>query len=120
MCIGGGANGRCAAARLACPLMLGDFEITALSDGTHAFLINTGSKLILVDAVVRLSQAEADYWLTAATRQATRRQLLQTVAGKQTLVGAAHIAFPGLGHIRSQDGACAWLPLNYDGAPAAD
>ncbi|MQA19723.1 MBL fold metallo-hydrolase [Rugamonas rivuli] len=298
----------CAAAQAAAPqvrtqapgyyrMMLGDFEITALSDGTHAFpidtvmtniepaqiardladaalqapvqgsinafLINTGSKLILVDAgagslygdccgklighlraagyrpeqvdevllthlhkdhaggiaaqgtavfpnaVVRLSQAEADYWLTPANKasapaflssffdsavaaaapyqarwqpyaafgriepgidalpapghtpghamylvqsrsqqlliwgdivhvaalqlphpaatvkydtgeadaQATRRQLLQMAAGKQMLIGAAHIAFPGLGHIRPQNGAYAWLPLNYDGTP---
>jgi glyoxylase-like metal-dependent hydrolase (beta-lactamase superfamily II) len=275
-------------------MMLGDFEITALSDGTHAFpvgtvmtnitpaqigqdlagagltppvqgsinafLINTGSKLILVDtgagalygdccgklaanlraagyqpeqvdeilithlhkdhaggvgafpnAVLRLSQAEADYWLTPANKatapaflstffdaakaavaafqaggrfqpykdfgplepgiealpapghtpghanylvqsrgqqlliwgdivhvpaiqlphpaatvkydsseanaQTTRAGLLQMAADKQLLIGAAHIAFPGLGRIRRHHGEYEWLPLNYDGAP---
>jgi len=272
-------------------MMLGEFEITALSDGTHpfpvdtvmtnitpqqalqdladadltlplqgsinAFLINTGSKLILVDtgagalygdccgklaahlraagyapeqvdeiyithlhkdhaggvpafpnAVLRLSQAEADYWLTPANKakapaflasffdaaqaavapyqaagrfqpyaqfgaveagiealptpghtpghasyliqsrgqrllvwgdivhvapvqlphpgasvkydsseaqaQATRAQVLQRAAEQHWLIAAAHIAFPGLGHIRQRHGEYQWLPLNYD------
>ncbi|MYM27723.1 MBL fold metallo-hydrolase [Duganella sp. CY15W] len=275
-------------------IMLGDFEVTALSDGTHpfpvdtvmtnitpqqaikeladadlalpvqgsinAFLINTGSKLILVDtgagalygdccgklvahlraagyqpeqvdeiylthlhkdhaggvpafpnAVLRLSQTEADYWLTAdnkarapallatffdaaqaavapyqaagrfqpyrafgpleagiealpapghtpghasyliqsrgqqlliwgdivhvapiqlphpaatvkydsseANAQATRAMLLQKAAEKHWIVAAAHIAFPGLGHIRRHQGEYQWLPLNYDESP---
>jgi glyoxylase-like metal-dependent hydrolase (beta-lactamase superfamily II) len=282
-------------------IMLGDFEVTALSDGTHpfpvdtvmtnitqqqalqdlaevdlklpvqgsinAFLINTGSKLILVDsgagalygpccgkllahlraagyqpeqvdevllthlhkdhaggilrqgaamfpnAVLRLSQAEADYWLTPANKakapdflstffdaaraaiapyqaaghyqpyntfgpleagiealpapghtpghaaylvqsksqqlliwgdivhvsgiqfphpaatvkydssepdaQASRAKLLELASSKQLLIGAAHIAFPGLGHVRLHKGEYEWLPLNYDEAPAA-
>ena len=281
-------------------IMLGDFEVTALSDGTHpfpvdtvmtnitqqqalqdlaevdlklplqgsinAFLINTGSKLILVDtgagtlygaccgklmahlraagyqpeqvdevlithlhkdhaggilrdgqaafpnAVLRVSQAEADYWLTPANKtkapeflstffdaaqaavapyqaagryqpykdfgpleagiealpapghtpghaaylvqsksqqlliwgdivhvagiqfphpsatlkydssephaQATRKQLLELVTSKHLIVAAAHIAFPGLGHIRLHQGEYQWLPLNYDETPA--
>lgn len=272
-------------------MMLGEFEITALSDGTHpfpvdtvmtnispqqavqdladadlklplqgsinAFLINTGSKLILVDtgagalygdccgklvahlhaagyepqqvdeilvthlhkdhaggaavfpnAVLRLSQAEADYWLTPAnkatapaflstffdaaqaavapyraagrfqpyrdfgllepgisampapghtpghaaylvqskaqqlliwgdivhvapvqfphpsatvkydssetTAAGTRMQLLQQASEQHWIVAAAHIAFPGLGHIRQRHGEYQWLPLNYE------
>jgi len=278
-------------------MMLGEFEITALSDGTHpfpvdtvmtniapqqalqdladadlqlplqgsinAFLINTGSKLILVDtgagalygdccgklaahlraagyqpeqvdeiyithlhkdhaggipafpnAVLRLSQAEADYWLTPANKarapaflssffdaaqaavapyqaagrfqpytqfgaveagiealpapghtpghasyliqsrgqrllvwgdivhvapvqlphpgasvkydsseaqaQATRAQVLQRAAEQHWLIAAAHIAFPGLGHIRQRHGEYQWLPLNYDGTVHPD
>ena len=281
-------------------MMLGDFEITALSDGSHtfpidtvmthitpaairqdlanadlaqpvqgsinAFLINTGKKLILVDAgagalygdccgkllsnlraagyrpeqvdellithlhkdhaggimaqgaaafpnaVLRLSQAEADYWLTPANKtkapeflssffdaaqaavapyqaagryqpyskfgqleagiealpapghtpghamylvqdknqqlliwgdivhvsaiqlpnpeatvkydsseddaHSTRVRLLRMAASKHMIVAAAHIAFPGLGHIHERTGTYEWLPLNYDGAPA--
>ena len=272
-------------------MMLGEFEITALSDGTHpfpvdtvmtnisqqqalqdladadlklplqgsinAFLINTGSKLILVDtgagalygdccgklvahlraagyqpeqvdeilithlhkdhaggapafpnAVLRLSQAEADYWLTPANKASapaflstffdaaqtavapyraagryqpyrdfgplepgitampapghtpghaaylvrskdqqlliwgdivhvapvqfphpaatvkydssesgaagTRAQLLQQASTGHWIVAAAHIAFPGLGHIRQRHGEYQWLPLNYE------
>lgn len=272
-------------------MMLGEFEITALSDGTHpfpvdtvmtniappqvlqdladadlklplqgsinAFLINTGSKLILVDtgagalygdccgklsahlraagyqpeqvdeiyithlhkdhaggapafpnAVLRLSQAEADYWLTPANKASapaflstffdaaqaavapyraagryqpyrdfgplepgitaipapghtpghaaylvqskdqqlliwgdivhvapvqlphptatvkydsseadavnTRAQLLRQASAGRWMVAAAHIAFPGLGHIRQRHGEYQWLPLNYE------
>jgi glyoxylase-like metal-dependent hydrolase (beta-lactamase superfamily II) len=281
-------------------MMLGDFEVTALSDGTHvfpvdtvmtnitpqqalqdladvdlklpvqgsinAFLINTGSKLILIDsgagalygpccgklmahlraagyqpeqvdevlithlhkdhaggilrdgqaafpnAVLRVSQAEADYWLTPANKakapdflstffdaaraavapyqaaghyqpypafgplepgidampapghtpghaaylikskdqqllvwgdivhvsgiqfphpaatvkydssepnaQATRKRLLELASRQHLIVAAAHIAFPGFGHIRLHQGEYQWLPLNYDETPA--
>lgn len=284
-------------------MMLGDFEVTALSDGTHpfpvdtvmtnitqpqalrdlaavdlklpvqgsinAFLINTGSKLILIDsgagalygaccgkllthlraagyqpeqvdevlithlhkdhaggimaqgaavfpnAVLRLSQAEADYWLTPANKakapeflssffdaaqaavapykaagryqpykdfgplepgiealpapghtpghaaylvqsktqqlliwgdivhvagiqlphpdatvkydsseanaQSSRARLLQLASNQHltVAVAAAHIAFPGLGHIRQHHGEYEWLSLNYDESPLA-
>ena len=29
------------------------------------------------------------------------------------LVGASHIAFPGLGHVRANGKAFAWVPVNY-------
>jgi glyoxylase-like metal-dependent hydrolase (beta-lactamase superfamily II) len=197
-------------------MMLGDFEITALSDGTHAFpidsvmthiapaqiasdldqaelrqpvqgsinafLVNTGSKLILIDAgagqlygdccgklvdhlraagyrpeqvdevlagpghmpdhamylvsshgqqllvwgdIVHVSaiqlphpQATVKYDSSEADASATRRQLLEMAAGKHMLVGAAHITFPGLGHIAHAGAGYQWLPLNYDSAPS--
>ncbi|WP_343729674.1 MBL fold metallo-hydrolase [Duganella sp.] len=63
--------------------------------------------------------ATVKYDSSAASAQATRSQLLQQAAGQHWIIGAAHIAFPGLGHIRRQQGAYQWLPLNYDEAPAA-
>jgi glyoxylase-like metal-dependent hydrolase (beta-lactamase superfamily II) len=50
----------------------------------------------------------------------TRVRLLRMAASKHMIVGAAHIAFPGLGHIHERAGTYEWLPLNYDGAPATN
>lgn len=62
-------------------------------------------------------QASVKYDSSAADAAATRARLLQALASDHTLVGAAHIAFPGLGRIRRNGKAYDWLPLNYDGAP---
>jgi hypothetical protein len=51
---------------------------------------------------------------------AARRDLLQLAARQDIVVGAAHIAFPGLGRIRQDGASYQWPPLNYDGAPAAN
>jgi hypothetical protein len=32
-------------------------------------------------------------------------------------VGAAHIAFPGLGHVRKNGNAYDWVPVNYEAEP---
>ncbi|MEC4591005.1 MBL fold metallo-hydrolase [Nitrospirillum amazonense] len=42
-----------------------------------------------------------------------RDQLMAQAARDGSWVAAAHIAFPGLGHITRQDGAYRWLPANY-------
>jgi glyoxylase-like metal-dependent hydrolase (beta-lactamase superfamily II) len=62
-------------------------------------------------------QATLKYDSSEANARQTRARLLQTAANEHTLIGAAHIAFPGLGHIRKAGQGYDWLPLNYDGAP---
>ena len=42
-----------------------------------------------------------------------RQQAFAEAASKGYLVGASHLAFPGLGHLRAQGKAYAWVPLNY-------
>ena len=44
---------------------------------------------------------------------AQREKILADAAKKGYLIGAAHIAFPGLGHVRAQGAAYAWVPVNY-------
>lgn len=63
--------------------------------------------------------ATVKYDSSAANAQRSRAQLLQQASDRHWIIGAAHIAFPGLGHIRRQQGEYQWLPLNYDEAPAA-
>jgi glyoxylase-like metal-dependent hydrolase (beta-lactamase superfamily II) len=43
----------------------------------------------------------------------TREQLLSAAAQQRFLIGAAHLPFPGLGHIRAAGPSWNWLPVDY-------
>ncbi|WP_128927631.1 MBL fold metallo-hydrolase [Bradyrhizobium guangxiense] len=45
--------------------------------------------------------------------EAERTAMFAKAAQNTTWIAAAHIAFPGIGHIRSIDGRFEWLPTNY-------
>lgn len=44
---------------------------------------------------------------------ATRERVLQQAADQGYWVAAAHIAFPGLGHVQHEGNAYRWVPANY-------
>lgn len=46
---------------------------------------------------------------------AERKKAFADAAKNGYLVGAAHLAFPGLGHLRRNGLAYTWVPLNYSG-----
>lgn len=95
--------------------------------GHAAYLITSKSQQLLVwgDIVhvagIQLPHPEATvkYDSSEPNAQATRAKLLQLASNRHLTVAAAHIAFPGLGHIRLQRGEYAWLPLNYDESPVS-
>lgn len=90
--------------------------------GHASYLIRSGGQQLLVwgdivhVAPIQLTHptASVKYDSSAADAQTTRAQLLQQAARQHWIIGAAHIAFPGLGHIRQRQGEYQWLPLNYD------
>jgi glyoxylase-like metal-dependent hydrolase (beta-lactamase superfamily II) len=94
--------------------------------GHSGYLVEDGGQALLVwgdvvhVAAVQLDQVRATvkYDTSAVDARATRTGLLERAAREHLLVGAAHVAFPGLGHVRKVDGGYAWLPLNYEGDPA--
>lgn len=43
----------------------------------------------------------------------TRATFFTRIAREGDLIGAAHLSFPGLGHIRTDGKGYQWLPLNY-------
>lgn len=45
--------------------------------------------------------------------RATRLKVLAWVARDKVLVAGAHLAFPGLGHVRKSGSGYAWIPVNY-------
>ncbi|WP_432378596.1 MBL fold metallo-hydrolase [Duganella sp. P38] len=95
--------------------------------GHAAYLVTSKSQQLLVwgDIVhvagIQLPHpgATVKYDSSAPDAQATRATLLQLATSKHLTVAAAHIAFPGLGHIRLHHGEYEWLPLNYDETPAS-
>jgi glyoxylase-like metal-dependent hydrolase (beta-lactamase superfamily II) len=99
--------------------------------GHAAYLVaSRGRQLLIWGDIVHVAplqfphpDATVKYDSSAAGAQRQRRQLLDLAASQRMVVGAAHIAFPGLGRIGPPDGAGAsyrWLPVNYEGSPGAD
>jgi glyoxylase-like metal-dependent hydrolase (beta-lactamase superfamily II) len=94
--------------------------------GHSGYLVEDGGQVLLVwgdvvhVAAVQLEQTQATvkYDTSASAARATRTGLLERAAREHLLVGAAHVAFPGLGHVRKDGAGYAWLPLNYEGDPA--
>ncbi len=65
-------------------------------------------------------QISVEYDNDAVAARAARVKLLQQTASQHVLVAAAHIAFPGLGHVQAlPDGTWRWIPVNYMGDPLA-
>ena len=95
--------------------------------GHAMYLVSDGAQQLLVwgdivhVAALQMPQptATVQYDSNQEDARATRTALLKKLAGNHLLVGAAHIAFPGLGHVRQQGDGYAWLPVNYDGLPPA-
>jgi glyoxylase-like metal-dependent hydrolase (beta-lactamase superfamily II) len=46
---------------------------------------------------------------------AQRKRAYAQAAKEGHMVGSAHIAFPGLGHVRAEGKGYAWVPVNYNG-----
>ncbi|KWE48183.1 MBL fold metallo-hydrolase [Burkholderia ubonensis] len=93
--------------------------------GHTAYLIERGDAGLLAwgdvvhVAAIQLPDPDAtvQYDSDAAAASRTRRDTLEYVADKRYLVGAAHIAFPGLGHVRGDGARYDWVPVNYDATP---
>jgi len=104
--------------------------ITTLAGSGHTpghamYLVEShGQRLLIWGDVVHVAaiqfpdpDATLKYDSNEADARATRERLFQQAARQQLLIGAAHIAFPGLGHVRRHGDSYDWLPLNYDAAP---
>ena len=81
-----------------------------------------GQKLVLwgdlmhVAAVQFAEPAVTIQFDTDSKSAALQRKRAYADAAKQGhLVGSAHLSFPGLGHLRAEGKAYAWVPLNYSG-----
>ncbi|MDE1179881.1 MBL fold metallo-hydrolase [Paraburkholderia sp.] len=93
--------------------------------GHTAYLVESGAKDLLVwgdivhVAAIQLQnpKASVEYDTDAQAAQRSRRFALKLAASHQYLVGAAHIAYPGLGHIRQNGRTYDWVPVNYEAAP---
>jgi glyoxylase-like metal-dependent hydrolase (beta-lactamase superfamily II) len=108
-------------------LPVGINGITALashghSPGHSSFLFSgdQGQKLLIWGDIVhyhavQFAVPEASYEVDANRAQAiqSRRRLLADAARQGWWVAGAHLPFPGLGHVRAEGKAFAWVPAEY-------
>ena len=87
---------------------------------TNYLVESKGQSLLLIGdlihvAPVQLENPDVTVAFDSDGRSAsTSRQRLFTLAAKKgALVGAAHLQFPGIGHLRREAKAWRWVPLNY-------
>lgn len=93
--------------------------------GHTSYLVENGSKTLLVwgdvihVASIQLQNptASVEYDSDVRAAQRSRRAMLRLAASRHYVVGAAHIGFPGLGHLRAEGKTYDWIPVNYEGDP---
>ena len=89
--------------------------------GHTAYMIESqGQKLLVWGDVVHVAAVQfADPAVTIAfdsdakTAAIERKQAYAEAARQGYLIAGAHLPFPGLGHVRTQGQAYAWVPVNY-------
>jgi len=92
----------------------------------HSFfdVESNGAKLLLWGDVVHVGAVQFPdpavtiaYDSDAEMAESERLAIFADAAKKGYWIGAAHISFPGLGHVKAKDGYFFWIPANYDAAP---
>ncbi|HEV7813997.1 MAG TPA: MBL fold metallo-hydrolase [Janthinobacterium sp.] len=89
--------------------------------GHSGYIVESkGQKLVLVGDLVHVLAVQFDdpsvtigFDSDTATAEVERKKEFADAAKQGYLVGAAHLPFPGLGHIRTSGKAYQWLPVNY-------
>ncbi|MYM98185.1 MBL fold metallo-hydrolase [Duganella vulcania] len=89
--------------------------------GHISYLVESkGKKLLVVGDLIHAGAVQFDHPEVTIgfdsdpkAAAAARRQLFTAAAKDGTLIGAAHLPFPGLGHLRSNGKAYQWVATNY-------
>jgi glyoxylase-like metal-dependent hydrolase (beta-lactamase superfamily II) len=93
--------------------------------GHTAYMLKSdGKSLLLWGDIVHATEVQfpdpsitIEYDVDARQAIASRRHTLATAAEAGHLVGGAHLSFPGLGHVRRQQGTYTWVPAPYRSSP---
>jgi glyoxylase-like metal-dependent hydrolase (beta-lactamase superfamily II) len=93
--------------------------------GHTAYLLTSGGqRLLLWGDIVHSAEVQfadpsvtIEYDVDPKQAIASRRQALEDAAREGYLVGGAHLSFPGVGHIRVEQGKYAWVPAPYTSRP---
>ena len=93
--------------------------------GHTAYMVESrGQKLLVWGDIIHVApvqlahlQASVKYDSDDRAAQAARTELLARSAQEHLLIGAAHISFPGLGHVQREGDRYRWLPVNYETVP---
>jgi glyoxylase-like metal-dependent hydrolase (beta-lactamase superfamily II) len=93
--------------------------------GHTAYLVESrGQKLLLWGDIVHVApvqlsdlRASVKYDSSDVDAQRARSALFERAVKEHIWIGAAHIAFPGLGHVGRDGNQYRWIPANYETAP---
>jgi glyoxylase-like metal-dependent hydrolase (beta-lactamase superfamily II) len=93
--------------------------------GHTVFLVESkGQKLLVLGDVINVGAVQLPYPSASIlfdgdgkAAAAQRKKVLAEVAKQGYLVAAAHLSFPGLGHIRPAADGYVWIPVNYSSSP---
>jgi len=92
----------------------------------HSFysVESEGEKLLVWGDVVHVAPVQfpdphvtVAYDSDAKNAESAREAVFSDAAQKGYWIAAAHISFPGLGHVGSKDGHFYWIPANYEAGP---
>jgi glyoxylase-like metal-dependent hydrolase (beta-lactamase superfamily II) len=82
-----------------------------------------GQQLWLVGDVINFGAVQFDHPLVSSSfdkdgeeASASRVEIFSDAAKERALIGAAHLPFPGLGHLRATGNAWQWLPVDPSSA----
>ena len=93
----------------------------------HSFfqVESKGQKLLLWGDVVHVSQVQfpdpsvtVSYDSDPREAAAERQAVFADAAKNGYLIAAAHISFPGVGHVMARGGHYYWVPSNYEASPS--
>jgi glyoxylase-like metal-dependent hydrolase (beta-lactamase superfamily II) len=87
---------------------------------TLYYVESRGQKLVLIGDTVHAAEAQFPqpsmtirYDVDPGGAAAQRKKIFADAAAKGYWVGAAHVSFPGLGHLRVDGEGYAWVPATY-------
>jgi len=89
--------------------------------GHTGFLVGSGGKSLLAwgdivhNHAVQFARPEVviEFDVNKEQALATRRRIFDEAARDSLWVAGAHLPFPGIGHVRSEGGMYAWVPVEY-------
>lgn len=89
--------------------------------GHNAYLVaSKGQRLLIVGDMIHVGAiqfAQPDITIGFDSDQheamTDRRKVFDAVADERELVAAAHVSFPGIGHIMKEGSGYRWIPINY-------
>jgi glyoxylase-like metal-dependent hydrolase (beta-lactamase superfamily II) len=91
---------------------------------TGYMLESGGERLLLWGDVVHATEVQfkdptvtIEYDVDPGQAVVTRQRVLNEAAQEGYLVGGAHVSFPGIGHVRREQGAYEWVPAPYSSSP---
>ncbi|MDC8760033.1 MBL fold metallo-hydrolase [Janthinobacterium fluminis] len=93
--------------------------------GHSSYMVESkGQKLLLIGDLIHVGAVQFDepdvtisFDGDEQAAAAERNKTFAAAAGAGYLLGATHLSFPGIGHVRAQGKSYRWVPLNYTQLP---